>query len=132
MLSKCWPMCSVYRELLHQQTLDVHPTVSLYWATVYDVGPTSTQHWIKVSCLLGILHLGRGDVSPKSVRLCESPLWSWRLALIAAFTRWLCRGRRPCCGSCCRIWLYSDTLHDPPAPSEVPHPGTMCPVVLSG
>ena len=29
--------------------------LGLCWPTVYDVGPTSTQHWFKVSCFLGSL-----------------------------------------------------------------------------
>ena len=36
------------------------------WPAVYDVGPTLTQHWLNVSCLLGrvedycITHYSRG------------------------------------------------------------------------
>ena len=36
-----------------QQTRDVEPMLVWCWAIVSDAGPTSTQHWFNVSCLLG-------------------------------------------------------------------------------
>ena len=36
-----------------QQTRDFLPMVGQCWVTVYDVGPTLSQHWVKVPCLLG-------------------------------------------------------------------------------
>ena len=36
-----------------QQTRDIKLMLGLCWADVVDGGPTSTQHWFNVSCLLG-------------------------------------------------------------------------------
>ena len=38
---------------LSQQSRDVEPMLGQCWPAVYDVGPTLTQHWSNVSCLLG-------------------------------------------------------------------------------
>ena len=37
-----------------QQTRDIDPMLDQYWSTGYDAGPTSVQHWVDVSCLLGV------------------------------------------------------------------------------
>ena len=37
-----------------QQTRDVHQMLVQCWASVADGGPTLHQHWVNVSCLLGI------------------------------------------------------------------------------
>ena len=39
---------------IFQQTRDIEPMLVQYWADVVDGGPTSNQHWLNVSCFLGI------------------------------------------------------------------------------
>ena len=36
-----------------QQSWDICPMLVWCWATVFDAGPTSNQHWVNVSCLIG-------------------------------------------------------------------------------
>ena len=38
-----------------QQTRGVKPVLVLCWASVAADGPDLDQHWVKVSCLLGVL-----------------------------------------------------------------------------
>ena len=38
---------------LSQQTQSIDPMLDEYWPAVSDLGPTFTQHWVDVSCLLG-------------------------------------------------------------------------------
>ena len=37
-----------------QLTRDIEPMLGWCWASVVDGGPTSAQHWLNVSCLLGL------------------------------------------------------------------------------
>ena len=39
--------------LVSQQTRDNEPMLGQCWADVVDGGPTLTQHWFNVACLLG-------------------------------------------------------------------------------
>ena len=39
---------------ISQQTRDVDPTLVQCWADVVDGGTTLSQHWVSLSCLLGI------------------------------------------------------------------------------
>ena len=39
--------------LISLQTRYIEPMLSWCWPSVVDDGPTSTQHWLNVSCLLG-------------------------------------------------------------------------------
>ena len=47
-----------------KQTRGIHPILFQCWASVEDVGPTLKRHWVKASCLLGLL-----KVNPQSARL---------------------------------------------------------------
>ena len=38
-----------------QPTRDIYPLLDQCWATVNDAGPTLVQHWVDVSCLLGMI-----------------------------------------------------------------------------
>ena len=43
--------------VLEMAVVSCHKDHSIHvWTTVYDVGPTSTQHWFNVCCLLGWRH----------------------------------------------------------------------------
>ena len=42
------------------------PNTGLMLATVYDAGPTSAQHWVEVSCLLGVHRPRAANVSAAS------------------------------------------------------------------
>ena len=37
----------------YYQTQNVHPMLGYRWPTVIDAGPTLTNHWVNVSCLMG-------------------------------------------------------------------------------
>ena len=58
-------------------TRHVDPMLSWCSASVADAGPTSTQHWVNVSCLLGgrLLRQGRGVCIPLHNVICP-PLHS--------------------------------------------------------
>ena len=40
-------------DAMTQQTRYIDPMLGECWSAVSDVGPTFTQHWVNVSCLLG-------------------------------------------------------------------------------
>ena len=51
--------CSVWRYnsktgKTTQQTRDIHPVLVKCWDSVADRGPTLYQHWVNVSCLVGM------------------------------------------------------------------------------
>ena len=49
-----WSDCFLWEKLLwsSQQPRNIGPMLPQWWPTVYDVGPTLSQHWIGVSCIL--------------------------------------------------------------------------------
>ena len=51
-----------------QQTRDVEPVLVLCWASVADGGPELDQHWVNVSCLLGVL---TGHICVLHIAGCE-------------------------------------------------------------
>ena len=66
-----------------QQTRDVDPMLLWCWATVFDAGPTSHQHWINVPCLLGCLNHTLLDWEGGQIRVDFSQLSS-KLPLMSA------------------------------------------------
>ena len=53
MLGHCYVMQSI-AQMPPQQTRDVDPMLVYCWSDVVDGGATLTQHWVNVSCLLGV------------------------------------------------------------------------------
>ena len=51
-----------------QQTRGVKPVLVLCWASTEDGGPQLDQHWVKVSCLLGVL---TGHICVLHITWCE-------------------------------------------------------------
>ena len=58
LLSSCSARHS--RSKTMQQTRDIELMLGQCWTSVVDVGPTLPQHWLNVSCLLGMLFLVLG------------------------------------------------------------------------
>ena len=44
-----------------QRTRDVQPLLVQSWANVFDAGPTLYQHWLNVSCLMGVHQINTGE-----------------------------------------------------------------------
>ena len=59
MVCVCWELLTLQNTLFclstaaSQQTRNIDPVLGHCWVTVCDAGPTSPQHWVNVSCLLG-------------------------------------------------------------------------------
>ena len=51
-----------------QQTRSVEPVLVLCWTSVADSGPELDQHWVNVSCLLGVL---TGNIYVLHITRCE-------------------------------------------------------------
>ena len=54
--------------LAAQQTRGVEPVLVLCWASVADGGPELDQHWVNLSCLLGVL---TGHICVLHITWCE-------------------------------------------------------------
>ena len=55
----CATACShsgVGWQSIYQHTIHVEPMLGWCWPSVEDVGPTSAQHWVNMSCLPGYQH----------------------------------------------------------------------------
>ena len=48
--------CFCRKCIQSQQTRYIDSMLGECWPTVFDVDPTLTQHWVNVSCLLGIMY----------------------------------------------------------------------------
>ena len=51
-------LCDVRMCIATQQTRDIESMLGQCWPAVYDVGPTSSQHWLNVSCLPAVYDVG--------------------------------------------------------------------------
>ena len=76
---------------LAQQTRDVDPVLGECWADVEDGGPTFTQHWVNVSCILGWT---RTDPPPQTPPP-PPPGWGGD-PLSPVITRWYCLTTNHC------------------------------------
>ena len=56
-----------------QQTRDIDPMLDQYWSTGYDAAPTSVQHLVDVSCLLGNRPNRRCEPTQVCTRYCCLP-----------------------------------------------------------
>ena len=64
-----------------QQTRDIEPLLWQCWSTVYDAGPTLTQQWFNVSCLLGTppTMLSSSLIVPLDMKGCICHLEKWQI-----------------------------------------------------
>ena len=67
-----------------QQTRDVLPMLVYCWASVVDDGPTLNQHWLNVSCLLGIARIPPKNVKsfPQQTRDVETMLFKCCVSVV--------------------------------------------------
>ena len=66
-------------EVETQQTRYIEPMSAQCWADVYDVGPTLSQHWYYVSCLLGSTQVSTYFLfTLRCELLLQSPPGEWK------------------------------------------------------